>query len=71
MSSEEKVALAETTKDDFGLPSVLAALELPPSTWCYHQKYVKAYTEKYAHLREPLEAIARKHPACYVHTKHL
>jgi transposase InsO family protein len=24
---------------------------------------VKAYTEKYAHLREPLETIARKHPA--------
>ena len=63
MSSEEKVALAETTKDNFGLPAVLAALELPRSTWYYHQKYVKAYTEKYAHLREPLEAIARKHPA--------
>ena len=63
MSSEEKVALAETTKDGFGLPAVLAALELPRSTWYYHQKYVKAYTEKYAHLREPLEAIARKHPA--------
>jgi hypothetical protein len=63
MSTEEKVALAETTKDDFGLPAVLAALELPRSTWYYHQKYVKAYTEKYAHLREPLEAIARKHPA--------
>jgi len=63
MSTEEKVALAETTKDDFGLPAVLAALELPHSTWYYHQKYVKAYTEKYAHLREPLEAIARKHPA--------
>jgi len=55
MSSEEKVALAETTKDNFGLPAVLAALELPRSTWYYHQKYVKAYTEKYAHLREPLE----------------
>ena len=63
MSSEEKVALAETTKDNFGLPAVLAALELPHSTWYYHQKYVRAYTEKYAHLREPLEAIARKHPA--------
>jgi transposase InsO family protein len=63
MSSEEKVALAETTKDNFGLPAVLAALELPRSTWYYHQKYVRAYTEKYAHLREPLEAIARKHPA--------
>ncbi|MEA1978414.1 MAG: IS3 family transposase, partial [Chloroflexota bacterium] len=71
MSSEEKVALAETTKDDYGLPAVfpqghrddVAALELPRSTWYYHQKYVKTYTAKYAHLREPLEAIARKHPA--------
>ena len=63
MSTEEKVALAETTKDYFSLPAVLAALELPRSTWYYHQKYVKAYTEKYAHLREPLEAIAREHPA--------
>ena len=63
MSSEEKVALAETTKCDYGLPAVLAALELPRSTWYYHQNHVKAYTEKYAHLREPLEAIARKHPA--------
>ncbi len=63
MSNEEKVALAETTKCDYGLPAVLAALELPRSTWYYHQKHVKAYTEKYAHLREPLEAIARKHPA--------
>jgi len=63
MSNEEKVALAETTKDDYGLPAVLAALELPRSTWYYHQKYVKDYTEKYAHLRKPLEAIARDHPA--------
>jgi len=63
MSNEEKVALTETTKDDYGLPAVLAALELPRSTWYYHQKYVKAYIEKYAHLQEPLEAIARENPA--------
>ena len=63
MSNEEKVALTEATKDDYGLPAVLAALELPRSTWYYHQKYVKAYTEKYAHLQEPLEAIARENPA--------
>ena len=71
MSNEEKVALAETTKDDYGLPTVfpqghrddVAALELPRSTWYYHQKHVKTYTEKYAHLREPLEDIARDNPA--------
>ncbi len=63
MSNEEKVALAETTKSDYGLPAVLAVLKLPRSTWYYHQKHVKAYTEKYAHLQELLEAIARENPA--------
>ena len=41
----------------------MAALELPRSTWYYHQKHRKAYTEKYAYLREPLEAITQEHPA--------
>jgi hypothetical protein len=41
----------------------LAALELPRSTWYYHQKHRKAYTEKYAYRLEPLEAIAQDHPA--------
>ncbi|MCJ7567122.1 MAG: IS3 family transposase [Anaerolineales bacterium] len=63
MSNEEKVALAETTKDDYSLPAVLAALELPRSSWYYHQKYVKAYTEKYAHLRASLESTAQENPA--------
>ncbi|HUV12616.1 MAG TPA: IS3 family transposase, partial [Acidobacteriota bacterium] len=62
MSNEEKVALAETTKDDYSLPAVLAALELPGSSWYYHQKYVKAYTEKYAHLRASLESTAQENP---------
>jgi hypothetical protein len=71
MSNKEKVALAETTKDDYGLSAVfpqghrddVAALELPRSTRYYHQKHVMAYTEKYAHLQEPLEGIARDNPA--------
>ena len=42
VSDKEKVAIAETTKDDYGLSDVLAALELPRSTWCYHQKHVMA-----------------------------
>src|SRR3989304_4739221 len=46
----------------FGLPAVLAALELPRSTWHYHQRRKVSYTEKYRDLREPLESIARKHP---------
>lgn len=63
MSTSEKVALAESARDDYGLPAVLSVLELPRSSWYYHQKHVKAYTEKYAHLRDPLESIAQEHPA--------
>jgi transposase InsO family protein len=63
MSNEQKVALARRAKSDDGLPPVLAALELPRSSWYYHQNHGRTYTEKYAHLKEPLEAIAREHPA--------
>jgi hypothetical protein len=38
MSNPERVAFAESAKSDYGLPAVLAALELPHSTWYYHQK---------------------------------
>jgi transposase InsO family protein len=62
MTNEQKVALARRAKGDNGLPPVLAALELPRSSWYYHQNHRRVYTEKYAHLREPLEAIAREHP---------
>lgn len=63
MSTSEKVALAESARDDYDLPAVLSVLELPRSSWYYHQKHVKTYTEKYAHLRDPLESIAQEHPA--------
>jgi hypothetical protein len=62
MSNDQKVALARQAKGDYGLSAVLAALELPRSTWYYHRDRRKAYVEKHAHLREPLEAIAREHP---------
>jgi len=57
------VALAESARADYGLPMAQCVLELPRSSWYYHQKHVKAYTEKYAHLREPLESIAQEHPS--------
>lgn len=47
--------------EEYGLASALAAVELPKSTWYYQQERV-SYVEKYAHLREPLETIAREHP---------
>ena len=62
MSSERKVALAREATGANGLPPVLASLELPRSTWYYHQGTRVSYSQKYRHLREPLEAIARRHP---------
>jgi transposase InsO family protein len=61
MSTEEKVSLVREVQDKHGLSSALAALQLPRSTWYYHQNHRAAYTEKYAYLRKPLEAIARDH----------
>jgi transposase InsO family protein len=62
MSTEQKVALASNAYEDYDLPAVLAALQLPRSTWYYHKSNGMSYTEKYNHLREPLEMIARQHP---------
>jgi len=62
MKTEQKVTLAGEAHASYGLPSVLAALELPRATWYYHQSRGMSYTEKYEHLREPLETIAREHP---------
>ena len=61
MSTEQKVALASQAKANYGLPAVLAAVEFPRSTWYYHRRCKQSYMEKYAHLREPLERIARDH----------
>lgn len=62
MTSEQKVSLVETAKDTFGLNLALAAIDLPKSTWYYHQKYKVDYEEKYADLFPILDEIARNHP---------
>jgi len=62
MTSEQKVALVEAAKDTYGLNLTLAAIDLPKSTWYYHQKHKVAYEEKYAYLLPTLEEIARAHP---------
>jgi len=62
MSTEQKVTLAWEAEGEHALSSVLEALELPRSTWYYHQNHRVSYSAKYAHLREPLETIAREHP---------
>ena len=62
MTSEQKVALVETAQDIYGLNLALAAIDLPKSTWYYHQRRKVAYEEKYAYLFPILDEIARDHP---------
>ncbi len=62
MTSEQKVTLVETAKSTYGLNLALAAIDLPKSTWYYHQKHKVAYEEKYADLFPVLDEIARAHP---------
>lgn len=62
MTLEQKVTLVETAQDAYGLNLVLAAIDLPKSTWYYHQERKVAYEEKYADLFPILEEIARAHP---------
>ena len=38
MSTEQKVVLARQARAGYGLAPVLASLELPRSTWHYHQR---------------------------------
>jgi len=61
MSTAQKVELVKSAIPEFGLQSLLEAIELPRSTW-YYQKHRQSLADKYAHLREPLEQIARQHP---------
>jgi len=62
MRPEQKVSLVKAVKDTYGLNCALTAVDLPKSTWYYHQDDKVDYEEKYAHLRPILEAIARKYP---------
>jgi len=62
MSIEEKMALVREAIQGHTLPAALAAVELPCSTWYYHQRRRVSYGRKYRRLRAPLETIARRHP---------
>jgi putative transposase len=62
MTLAQKVALVETAQDTYGLNLALAAVDLPKSTWYYHQKHKVAYEEKYADLFPILDEIARDYP---------
>jgi transposase InsO family protein len=63
MSTEKKVELISSVKDEHGLAPALRALDLPRSTWYYHEKQKIPYSEKYAHVRPILEDVLREHPS--------
>lgn len=63
MTAEQKVALVEEAREIYGLKAALEAVDLPKSTWYYHQEQKVTYEEKYAHLLPVLQTIAREHPA--------
>lgn len=62
MSTIQKVELISSVIGEYSLSAALAALELPKSTWYYHQQHKVDYEEKYAHLQSILEQVAREHP---------
>ena len=62
MSTTEKVRLVETVEEQYGLEMALSAVQLPKSTWYYHQNQKQDYQEKYEHLHPKLEEIACEHP---------
>jgi putative transposase len=61
MTVTQKVALVEGARAEYGLPLSLAAVDLSRSSWYYHQTEKVPYVEKYAHLKAPLDQIARAH----------
>jgi len=62
MTTAQKIALAGAVVGEYALDVVLSAVDLPRSTWYYHQAEDRSYGAKYAALREPLEDIARELP---------
>jgi putative transposase len=61
MTTSQKVKLTSSVVGEYSLSSALAAVELPKSTWYYHQRQKVDYGKKYARLQPALEEIARRH----------
>jgi len=59
---EEKLDLVLRHGEEYGLNRTLAALGVSKGTWHYRQTERQEYAERYAYLRRPLMAIARRHP---------
>lgn len=62
MTTAGKVALVKDAHGTHRLDSVLSVLDLPKSTWYYHQNQKVSYQQKYAHVHPLLEDVAQKHP---------
>jgi len=60
--TEEKVELVEGHKEEYGLNTCLAALDLPKSTWYYQMKEKVVYEEKYKELKRPVLDVIRENP---------
>jgi putative transposase len=61
MNASQKAKLVTSVIGEYSLSAALAAVELPKSTWYYHQRQKVDYGAKYAHLQPALEEIARQH----------
>jgi putative transposase len=62
MTITAKIALVEDVRDQYGVALPLRVVGLARSTWHYRQTIWRSYEEKHAHLRHPLEKVARRHP---------
>lgn len=64
MSTEQKLQrVREAREEGSDLEPALRAVELPRSTWYYHDSQKVSYEEKYAWLRPVVEGIIAAHPA--------
>lgn len=64
MSTEKKVQrVREARQEGTALQPALSAVELPRSTWYYHQNRKVSYKEKYQWLKPILEEIITENPA--------
>jgi putative transposase len=62
LSTAQKVAVVTRVLPEYDLVPALSAVGLPRATWYYHRAQPRSYAERYGHLREVLETIARAHP---------
>lgn len=62
MSAAEKVELVRAVRSEIGLERALEIVGLARSTWYYRKTARSSYGDKYGHLRDALEEIARRHP---------